>query len=339
MDNHHVLFSVVDRSYTAVIKKEIHALAGKCAFKANEMAEIDIVVAELISNLLKYAVNGRLLVKTCIDAKEAGLEIIAIDDGPGIPDLSLAQVDGITTHKKSLGMGLGAIKRLTSVFQVFSKVGWGTIILVRKYVGSSNEVARKLKMTLGAVIVPKPGEQVCGDGLYTRLDHQGARIFMADGLGHGKEAALAAIQAITAFADNRDDNAINILRTLHQTSSVRKTRGLVGTVLLINLRSGIIKINGIGNISSRLIFRGVIRNFLSYNGIIGLNIPSSMNEQSFDVEKGQLLIMCSDGIRTRWDLSKLPGIAKHDPNIIAAAIYKDFCRNTDDASVLVVKIM
>jgi hypothetical protein len=78
---------------------------------------------------------------------------------------------------------------------------------------------------------------------------------------------------------------------------------------------------------------------MSYNGIIGLNIPNSMKETIVEAEKNQQLIMCSDGLRTRWDLTRYSAISKSDNMLLAGALYKDFSRRTDDSSILIAKVM
>jgi hypothetical protein len=78
---------------------------------------------------------------------------------------------------------------------------------------------------------------------------------------------------------------------------------------------------------------------MPYNGIIGLNIPGTMNYTVIPAEKNQQLIMCSDGLRSRWDVSKYPSILKYDSMLLAAALYKDFNRRTDDSSVFIGKVM
>jgi hypothetical protein len=78
---------------------------------------------------------------------------------------------------------------------------------------------------------------------------------------------------------------------------------------------------------------------MPYNGTIGLNLPSTMNSYVINCESNQHLIMCSDGIQTRWDLNKYPSVLKYDNMILAAAIYKDFSRRNDDASVLIAKMV
>lgn len=338
MGNQHVLFNVVERSYAAIIKKEIHALALQCSFTANELAEIDIIVAELVSNLLKYAKEGRLLVKVLAEPKEKGLEIISLDSGPGISDVNHMLEDGNSTGNSSMGAGLGAIKRLSHFFEIYSQRNWGTVMVMRKFSLGLTELARKPKVTIRSVIVAKPGEQECGDGMYLKQSPQLIKLLLGDGLGHGKHAATAIGEAIKVFKDSIEENTVDILRGMHSASTVRKTRGLVATAAILHLKTATLKLCGIGNISSRMLHRGNTKNFLSYNGIVGLNIPSVMNEQVQPLEKGQLLVLCSDGIKTRWDLARHPSIGKYDPAIIATAIYKDFCRNTDDTSVVVVRV-
>ena len=79
------------------------------------------------------------------------------------------------------------------------------------------------------------------------------------------------------------------------------------------------------------------RNHASYNGIIGYNIPGTMNEQLLSQEEFPQFIACSDGIRSRWDIARFPMLMQHDGMIIATALYKEFSRGTDDTSVLVCK--
>jgi hypothetical protein len=98
-----------------------------------------------------------------------------------------------------------------------------------------------------------------------------------------------------------------------------------------------LKILGVGNISSKM-FGSNVKTHLSYNGIIGGNIPNTMSEQTISVESNQLLIVCSDGIKSGYDYHRYPRILKHDLSILAAAIYKDYSRKTDDTMVVVIRI-
>ena len=59
---------------------------------------------------------------------------------------------------------------------------------------------------------------------------------------------------------------------------------------------------------------------MAYNGIIGLNVPRTLNAQVVDYEKGQTLIMCSDGIKSKWDTNRYAPIQRYDASILSASI-------------------
>jgi anti-sigma regulatory factor (Ser/Thr protein kinase) len=329
----HLCFTVADRSYFALLKKEIHVLAVKAGFSDNKVGEVDIIVAEMVSNLVKHAGGGRLLVKLVEEQHIEGIEFISIDDGEGISELNRMMTDGASTTN-TLGHGLGAIRRLSNLFQVYSQKDWGTIMLSRLF---KEELPYQKKANeIRSVVVSKPGEEKCGDAFHCRIGSHAIRLFLGDGLGHGAEAALAVNSAIQIFKTRKDDSAVEIIKELHR--GVRKTRGLVGTVALYLKEEKRWRICGVGNICTRLINGIELKNNMSYNGIIGHNIPNSMKDQEVDAENAQVILLCSDGIRTKWDLTKYPGILKHDLSILAAGIFKDHARHTDDMSVVAVRL-
>src|SRR5919205_939377 len=126
----HVSFNAADRSYFAILKKEIHALAIEAHFSTKKVGEVDIIVAEMVSNVVKHAGGGQLLVKPITENSVNGIEIICIDNGKGMTDVSRMMMDGVSTTN-TLGGGLGSIKRLSDKFQIYTLKNWGTIILSR----------------------------------------------------------------------------------------------------------------------------------------------------------------------------------------------------------------
>ena len=54
----HVSFMLDDRSYLSVLKRDVHRLAIQSGLPEKRIAEIDIVVAELGSNILKHGGGG-----------------------------------------------------------------------------------------------------------------------------------------------------------------------------------------------------------------------------------------------------------------------------------------
>jgi hypothetical protein len=211
--------------------------------------------------------------------------------------------------------------------------GWGTILTARIY---KNEPGDKKKgLDFQGLNVPKPGEQVSGDGFCIQEIPEGFRLLMADGLGHGVEAHAAVEKACEAFLLCPGTSPTETIRFIHER--IRKTRGIVGLVVIFNKAAGQWNIAGVGNIAARWMGYNNSRTYVSYNGIIGFNIPGSMNDQVLSQEEFNQFIACSDGIKSRWDLAKFPGIGHHDGMIIASAIYKEFVRGNDDASVIVCK--
>jgi anti-sigma regulatory factor (Ser/Thr protein kinase) len=337
MDNppHFNSYSVEDRSHVAIIKREIHSRVIQAGFPKNRVAEVDIVVAEVTSNLIKYAGSGELLYRlvVCGDDNPA-LELLCIDNGPGMNDPVRMLKDGVSTGN-TLGQGLGAIQRLSDSFELYSLKGWGTIVYAQLAV-TKCELPAKPGIRIRSFNVPKPGETVSGDGHLVKHGKDGVRIFVADGLGHGPAAHEAAAAGLQAFQSTHTESPVEMLRYVHE--QVRKTRGMVGTIASYNKTNNEWSFCGIGNISNRTYAGLEFKNYMSYNGIIGLNIPGSMKDARIPGEKNQHLILCSDGIRTRWDLTKYPSVFKHDTIILAACLYKDFSRRTDDTSILIATV-
>lgn len=331
----HVAFKADDRSYFAILKKEIHAIAVTAGFSERKLGEIDIIIAETVSNLVKHAGGGQILVKLVEENGLQGIEIISIDNGPGMTDVSRMVADGVST-KNTLGQGLGAMKRLSDLFQVYSLKDWGTIILIRVFENELPPFTKPPKWEIKSVILPKPGEVECGDGFFSTVTQDHIKLFLGDGLGHGQEAAKAVMQAGDAFTQCKDVEPAEIIRYLN--AAVKKTRGLVGTVAVFSIKEKVWRICGVGNISTKINSPSNAKNYMSYNGIIGLNVPNTLNSQEVAYETGQHLIMCSDGLKSRWDTIKYPAILRYDLSVAAASLLKDFARNTDDMSVVVCKI-
>ena len=62
----------------------------------------------------------------------AGIKLYFTDEGPGIPDIGLALTDGWTTGT-GLGLGLSGARRLVDEFELTSKPGAGTSVVVVKW--------------------------------------------------------------------------------------------------------------------------------------------------------------------------------------------------------------
>lgn len=310
-------------------------MGAKLKFSEKKMGELDIIVAELLSNLVKYASEGELLAKPTTGPDQATLELISIDKGPGMEDPGQMMIDGVSTGG-SLGQGLGAIKRLSNVFQLYSQPGQGTVVLVRLYEKPPKSAAVPLRADVRCISVPKKGETVCGDACYTRLNSTSLTVFLGDGLGHGLLAHYAVEQAIRRMRAEVDPSPARLMEAVHEASI--GARGLVATCAIFDFASRKWKLCGVGNIVTRLIGSMGTKGYMPQNGILGHNIPRTLIDQEMSYERGQTMVMTSDGLHTRWNPARYPGIGNYDPSILAAIIYKECARHTDDMSVVVSKL-
>ena len=123
----------IDREADIVSARQAgRQLAAQHGFTSTEQTLIATAISEIARNILVYAVRGEILVFVVTDDGKAGIEIKAIDEGPGIPDIDRAMQDGYST-RKSLGMGLPGARRLMDEFEIQSTVDHGTTVTMRKW--------------------------------------------------------------------------------------------------------------------------------------------------------------------------------------------------------------
>lgn len=336
VDATYASFAADDRSYFSVIKKTIHLQAEAAGFEAGKLGNINLIVAEMTSNLYKFAKGGEILAGIFGTGDDRYIEIISIDHGPGMKDLNRMMMDGYSSSN-TLGLGLGSMKRLSDEFDLYTLRDWGTIVLSRLYQHSMPKPAKQtLKLAICPMVINMPGQLTSGDGTYYKQTDHFFKLLVADGLGHGPEANFAVNEAVKAFRLCPYHSPSEILRFLH--SSILKTRGMVASVVVFDFEKKIWKFAGVGNIAARMCNFLDIKNLMSYNGIVGHNMPNTISDQEYLLSTFHQITLCSDGIKSRWDIGKLSGIQRCDLSIQAAAIYKESARRNDDTSVVIVKI-
>jgi serine phosphatase RsbU (regulator of sigma subunit) len=164
------------------------------------------------------------------------------------------------------------------------------------------------------------------------IDGELTTVLLADGLGHGEDAALAANSAVRDLQAGMDP--ARMLERLHGT--LKPTRGAAAAVARFNRRTGALAFAGIGNIAASIVDGADQRSLVSMPGILG---HGQQKFRIFDYElpPGGLLVMHSDGCRTGWELARYPGAQRRDPLVIAALLVRDFERGRDDVSVVVAR--
>lgn len=107
-------------------------LALDLGFEGAEVTLIAAAISEVARNIVDHAKQGEILLEQVQQGTKHGLQIIACDNGPGIPDVNLAMQYGYST-RKGLGVGLPGAKWLMDEFDIASKVGQGTTITMKKW--------------------------------------------------------------------------------------------------------------------------------------------------------------------------------------------------------------
>ena len=183
---------ITEPNRVAEARRQSVAVARGLGFDETESGKVALVVTEAATNLVKHAAHGgELLVRTLQCGRVSGIEVLALDKGPGIASVGEALRNGYSTAG-SPGTGLGAIARLSTSFDIHSVSGVGTAVLAQLW---SASLPRKLPprgLEIGAVILPHPGEEVCGDSW--AVDQRAGRslLLLADGrllctYGHRRE--------------------------------------------------------------------------------------------------------------------------------------------------------
>lgn len=318
---------VRDASQVGDVRRLATRLARELGFDQTREGEIAIVVSELATNLLKHAQEGEIALQS--DAVLGILHLWSLDRGPGIRNIAECFRDGYSTAG-SPGTGLGAVRRLSNRCEIYSDNA-GTVVYVQ--FGGSSETG---PISAAALTTPHPHETVCGDTWAWRLAPNGASVMVADGLGHGPNAAAAAEAAQTVWStDARARGPLEILQDAH--TALRATRGAALALAWIDIERGHVRYGAVGNISATIASPSVkTRSLVSNNGTAGLEMRR-LQEFQYPFNIDDVLIMHSDGIVTHWRLDRYAGLLARHPALIAGVLFRDFRRGRDDATVLVLK--
>lgn len=327
------LVSVTEPTQVSVARRSGADIAGALDFDETAAGTLALAITEAGTNLLKHAGGGEVVLRWRGDSAPAWVELLALDRGPGMPNVARCLEDGFSTSG-SPGTGLGALRRLASVFDVYSRPGLGTALVARvnaSTIGGTAPAARALDVE--AIAVPKPGEDVCGDAFAEQPRVDGTTLIVVDGLGHGPGAADAARVAVAAFRGARGRPAQR-LEAVHQ--ALRATRGAAVAIADVDVTAGVVRFAGLGNIAGRIHAEGAVQNMVSQPGTAG-HLARKIDEYTYRLAAGAVLVMHSDGLTAHHDLGRYPGLAQRHPALIAGVLLRDARRERDDAVVAVAR--
>jgi serine/threonine-protein kinase RsbT len=108
------------------------ALALELGFSGGDVTLIAAAISEVARNIVDHAKQGRIIMHRIHGKGDPGIQIVATDEGPGIPDVVQAMQYGYST-RKGLGVGLPGAKWLMDEFDIVSRVGKGTTVTMKKW--------------------------------------------------------------------------------------------------------------------------------------------------------------------------------------------------------------
>ncbi|HEY0748104.1 MAG TPA: ATP-binding SpoIIE family protein phosphatase [Steroidobacteraceae bacterium] len=328
--------SISEQSDVGECRRRAMRMAEQYAFDETQVGRIGIVATEVANNIFRHAGGGTVLTQVLDDSIQPVFEIVGIDQGPGMADVRACLRDGHSTAGTA-GTGLGAISRLSTVFDIYSIPGKGTAVLSR-IIGRAPDTHPAspvpAKLELGVVCLALAGEIECGDSWSIADNGEAISIMIADGLGHGPLAASASKAAVAAFVLNPFDRPEAAMRSMHKAAS--GTRGTAAACATLNIAELTVEYAGVGNISGAVVNEGRTRGMVSHNGTLGLQLLRTQQFQ-YPWPVGSYVVMHSDGVSSRWSLADYPGLTRCHAAVIAAVLYRDFARERDDVTVIVAR--
>lgn len=335
MDHTHKSVAITDRSSVAEARRAAMAAVQSLGFDEGRRSDVGIVATEAANNILLHAKTGELLV--CSFGRGNGelgngernnaawLDLLALDNGPGISDVGRAFEDGYSTAGTA-GHGLGAIQRLSDASSLYSLPHRGTVFWSRL-----GKIRPGRYPSFGVVSVPVKGETACGDSFFVLPGVSKSLYMVVDGLGHGINAAEAANEAVSVVQASVGEGATEILTRAHD--ALKKTRGAAMSLALVDHERQVVICSGVGNISTAVLTATATRNAPSQNGTLGAVLPR-IQEYTYPIEPRSVLMMYSDGLTSKCALTGYPGLQNRHPQLIGGLLYRDFSRRRDDATVL-----
>jgi anti-sigma regulatory factor (Ser/Thr protein kinase) len=323
--------AVEDLSHVGEARRMTASLCRDLGFGETRTGQAALIVTELATNLVKHTAGagGELVLRPIEEAGAVGIDILSLDRGPGIASIAESLRDGRSTTG-SAGTGLGAVRRLSSVFDIWSSPGRGAAVFSRLWMALPP--AAPPALTVGAVCTPVRGEKECGDAWAMKVGPDSMLFLLADGLGHGPDAAAAADRAVYIFERQASHGPAELVHLIH--AGLRGTRGAAVVVAEVSPGTNLVRYAGVGNITGLILSGRTSRSLVSHNGTAGIE-ARKVEQYAYPWPEDGLLVLHSDGVATHSLLVDHPGLALKHPALIAGVLFRDHQRPRDDSAVVV----
>jgi anti-sigma regulatory factor (Ser/Thr protein kinase) len=293
---------------------------------------VAIIASELANNQLAHARQGYFDVKPITREGVRGLEVIAADIGPGIQNPSIAIKDKVSTSG-SLGAGLASVLRMADEVEFDNRIFEGTCVLARKFESRPASLCCEIAI-MGK---PYPGELISGDdGVFFQSESE-FLAGVADGLGHGPEARQASNCAVEALSKTRHMYLDQIVIQLNR--ELAETRGCAMSIVRYKRNDRTLECTSVGDVHSHLYHLKDAHFFASTPLILGEGnlLRQKVRVEKVLVEPGSVLVMFTDGLKSRTSLKAQLDVLRQPAIVIADHLLQNDARPDDDALVLVAR--
>ena len=329
---------MLDAASVSLVRREVRERSAALELPEVVTGRLVNIASELGHNQLAHARGGVIALRALERDGVAGLEVIAADRGPGIraPSTALRGIPRVPESsdpalRTSLGVGLAALLEHADESDFDVRLGEGTCVWARKF---ARPVARRRE--IGMYGVPYPDELASGDDAVFVRDRDQLLIGLADGLGHGPHARVAARGAVEALREQRAAPLQEILARAHD--ALQTTRGAVMACVRVDEAAGELESANVGNVSVRLCGPQLHKHFSGRSFVLGSpgNLRSPLMERAA-LGPRDALILFSDGVTSRMNLENELDLLREHPLVIAHQFVERFGRGNDDMLVLVAR--
>lgn len=328
--------AVQNESANILLRSRLLSVAQRIGFPELERENMALIASEMVTNQIKYAKQrGQIQIW---QQPGPSIDILALDYGPGIPDMQQAMQDGFSSAR-TLGKGLGSIQRLAHEAAIYTQTGtgphvkWtGTAVMARFTLNRKERDVKPDCVQIGLFSRALSNDRFNGDRIYLQRQGDLVRWLHLDGLGHGEEAH----KTIEGLADCLDGNdppttLAAVDRQLHNT------RGSVAIIGEAGAASNSLKLLGVGDMHAALYQHEQLRRLSFAPGVLGRD-HKSPTPFSEPLSGRCVILSASDGIRRSWDEASFPGLFHQPPQLIAYLLGNIMGRLSDDQSLCVIGI-
>ncbi len=324
------------------VRQQARTMIQQGGFSEPEEVRLMTIVSELARNILKYATRGRCEMENLSGAGRQRVRCTFRDQGPGISDVDAALTDGFSTGQ-TLGVGLPGVNRLADAFHLDTGPS-GTVIEVEVHAKPTlkREQGMKRERQGGAIddparagitIRPYKHGRFSGDQAGVWEWNGKITVCMVDGLGHGKDAEVAARGAVECCAANLNLDLMNLMTACDD--SLAGSRGAAVALARIDKVSGEMGYVSVGNTRGAVAGREIFHLGGVY-GVVGEGVGNARLDHH-QLKRRDILLFWTDGMPESLGLVATRLRRVKDARAFANQLIDEHAIDDDDAGVVVLR--